>query len=126
MASTRSDGGDPPRVYVEMADVTSAERNKLLVRERIDRSYNAKVTDGEIASLFSPDLTFNPAGTQLPSSREGGRLGGVARYLDRRALLLRALPDMRVILLEQRCNDSQVKSTSQAACFIPEPCWPGW
>eukprot|EP00966_Prymnesium_polylepis_P090324 2091706-Prymnesium_polylepis.1 len=99
-------------IYVTMANVTISHNNKALVRSRYELSYNSQSDDAVVARLLSPSLVFNPAGTQLPHSKEAEKLSGAARYLDRRRLLLRAFPDLRLIILEQNCKDDSQVFTS--------------
>ena len=64
------------------------------------------MSDEIVAALFSAEMVFNQAGTQLPMSQrpERGDRSGVESYLERRRLLCRAFPDIHFRLLEQTCK----------------------
>ena len=91
---------------VTMVDVTEAEESKALVRRRYESSYNAKKSDNTVGTLFSSEMVFNSAGTQLPMSApaQGSTRSGIEKYLERRRLLCRAFPDIHFRLLEQTCK----------------------
>jgi len=96
-------------ITVSFADVTRVEAAKALVRKRYEWSYNEKRDDESVASIFGKEFSFNAAGTQVPL-REGAhaRCSPVERYLERRALLLRAFPDIHCEIVDQSASDERV------------------
>jgi predicted ester cyclase len=87
-------------ITVTFTDVTEAEAAKALVQRRYQISYNDKLGDDEVASLFADRFCFNAAGTQAPLRVGAASRSGVANYLDRRSLFVRAFPDIHFEILE--------------------------
>mmetsp|Transcript_2813 Transcript_2813/g.8228 ORF Transcript_2813/g.8228 Transcript_2813/m.8228 type:complete len:818 (-) Transcript_2813:459-2912(-) len=95
-------------ITITFADVSRAEEVKLLVRRRLDLSFNERADDNELARIFAPDFAISPSSTRMPARAGALSKPPIDRYLERRALLVRAFPDLRCSVVDQTCSDSRV------------------